>query len=144
MDKKTSGAKPKNKSSGRGGPAKPRLGAKTQAGYASSPKAAAPAPHKNDGTQYVVRGRVTGAPAGYIVRAYDKDLRNEEPLGKEVKLTGTGEYAIPYSPKQFKRAEKGSADLRVALCDSEGRELLTSGIHFNAPAETVVNLTLPS
>src|SRR5262249_13792311 len=49
-----------------------------------------------------------------------------------------------YSAAQFRRAEKGSADLRVAVCEPGGREIVTSGILFNAPDKATINLTLPS
>ena len=91
--------------------------------------------------QFVVRGRVTGASKGQLVRAYDKDLRSEEPLG-EAFTDAEGNYEIRYSPEKFKRAEKGAADLRIAVCHPEGRELLSSDIFFNADLDQTVNLEI--
>src|SRR5438105_7627847 len=90
---------------------------------------------------FVVKGQVRladGTPlAGVLVRAFDKDMRSEELLG-EVVTDQTGHYEITYAPEQFRRAEKGNADLRVSVCNASGRELASSPIIFNAqPVETV-------
>src|SRR5258707_15245376 len=100
MDKTPSRPKPRSNSRGQRVP----VASGKQLGRTASPATPGAAPRKDGGTQYVVRGHVTGAITGCVVRAYDKDLRGEEPLGKE-ELAGTGDYAILYSPKQFKRAE---------------------------------------
>ena len=89
----------------------------------------------------LVRGQVrqmNGRPlAGVLVRAFDKDLRSEELLG-EVATDDTGHFEIQYTTDQFRRADKGSADLRVCVCNEGGRELASSPIIFNAqPVETV-------
>jgi Tc toxin complex TcA C-terminal TcB-binding domain/Neuraminidase-like domain/Salmonella virulence plasmid 28.1kDa A protein len=83
------------------------------------------------------------AAAGLLVRAYDKDMRSEQLLG-ETKTDKSGKYEIDYSAKQFALAEAGTADLRISLCNPEGREIGTSAILFNAPTEAVINVTLPT
>jgi len=93
---------------------------------------------------FVVRGVVRHADghlcAGALVRAYDLDLRNRQLLGK--RTTGAnGKYAIPYTAGMFCRAEKGGADLHVAVVDAKGRELASADLPA-APARAVVNLTL--
>ena len=54
-----------------------------------------------------------------------------------------GYYEIQYSSEQFRRAEKGSADLRVCVMDENDNELVSSDVLDNAPAEAVIDLTLP-
>src|SRR5262245_59866438 len=94
-------------------------------------------------SRFVVHGEVRyadGQPAACLtVRAFDKDLRHEELLG-EALTDAEGNYEIGYSPVQFQRAEKGKADLRVAVCNSDGGEQKTSDIHFNAAADATIDL----
>jgi Tc toxin complex TcA C-terminal TcB-binding domain/Neuraminidase-like domain/Salmonella virulence plasmid 28.1kDa A protein len=90
---------------------------------------------------FVVRGHVTGASADQFVRAYDRDFRTEELLG-DSPIDLHGNYEIHYTSPQFKLAEIGTADLRVAVCEPGGRELESSGIHFNAGPETTIDLTV--
>ncbi len=93
----------------------------------------------------VVRGRVRRADgsvlAGASVRAFDKDLRSEEPLG-EAPTDAQGRYQISYNAAQFQRAEKASADLRVSASMRSGRELASSPTMFNAPAVATVDLVV--
>lgn len=93
----------------------------------------------------VVRGvvqRVDGTAAtGVLVRAVDRDLRSEETLD-ETRTNPLGAYEIRYHPDQFKRAEKGAADLVVRALDEQGNVLAASPILFNARAEETVNLVI--
>lgn len=94
---------------------------------------------------FSVKGKVSfadgfAAPSVHVV-AVDLDLRSEEILGRAT--TGRdGEYEIRYSPGQFRRLDKGNADLRVRALRADGTELAVSAILFNAPAESVVDLTI--
>jgi hypothetical protein len=95
-----------------------------------------------------VSGTVTHAdksPAeGLVVRAYDRDLRNEEKLGKEVYTDKQGRYDIPYSSGDFTRADKETADLVVRVYKIKGAtELAASDIVFNAASKQVIDLQLP-
>jgi peptidoglycan hydrolase-like protein with peptidoglycan-binding domain len=77
---------------------------------------------------FVVRGQVRadGHPlAGIVVLAFDKDLRSEQPLGKQnpTPTDQDGRYEISYTQDQFSRAEKGSADLIFKLVAASGRPL---------------------
>jgi hypothetical protein len=86
--------------------------------------------------------RVDGAPlVGALVRAFDKDLRSEE-CRNETTTDEAGRYEITYTAAQFRRAEKGSADLRLSVCNEDGRELVSSAIIFNARPEETVDLTV--
>ena len=68
---------------------------------------------------FVVHGTVTDANhkplANLIVRAFDCDLRKEEPLGKETRTNQHGHYEIPYTREDFTRAEKEAADIEHDL-----------------------------
>jgi hypothetical protein len=97
--------------------------------------------------RFVVRGQIRqpdgSAAAGVLVRAYDRDLRREEFLA-EVSTDRDGRYEFIYRAEQFRRAEKGSADLRVCVVDEKDKELVSSDVLFNAPAEVLIDLALPA
>jgi len=76
-----------------------------------------------------------------LVRAFDKDLRSEEPLGQAITIDG-GSYHITYSPDLFRRADKNRADLIVRVFGQKGLLLATSDILFNAPAIATIDLTV--
>ncbi|HEV7762652.1 MAG TPA: neuraminidase-like domain-containing protein, partial [Acidimicrobiales bacterium] len=90
---------------------------------------------------FVVRGRVEGAPPGSLVRAFDQDFRGEEALGDSA-LTDR-RYEVRYTADRFAKAEKGTADLRVAVVDPGGRELVSSEIVFNAGPRVEIDLVVP-
>ena len=94
---------------------------------------------------FVVRGTVreaNGKPArNTIVRAYDQDLRKNQLLGKAA-TDSEGQYKISYNSLKFQRAEKTSADLFVVVVNAKGKELVSSGVFFNAPVEAIIDLTL--
>ena len=95
---------------------------------------------------FVVRGTVNtsdGQPlSGAVVRAFDRDLRQEQPLGEAV--TNEGKYEILYSDQQFRRAEKGSADLVIKAFAANDSLLAASPVLFNAPPSANVDLTIPA
>jgi peptidoglycan hydrolase-like protein with peptidoglycan-binding domain len=95
------------------------------------------------------RGRVVGgqvrhqdgtALKGLRVRAYDRDLRRKQPVGDEALTDDNGGYRIPYTWKQFQRAEKRTADLVVHVLSPEGTELAVSETLFNAPPQATINV----
>ena len=96
-------------------------------------------------TRFVVHGQVRQADGnplvGGIVRAYDKDLRGEEPLGQRT-TDKAGRYQISYTAGKFRRAEKKSADLIVRVYNKDGLPLASSPILFNAKREETVNLLI--
>ncbi len=98
-----------------------------------------------DALAFVVQGTVRlqdGTPfQGAIVRATDKDLRREEPLGESV-TDAQGFYSITYTADQFSRAEKKSADLIVRAYMPSGDLLGESGIIFNARRQETVDLVV--
>ncbi len=80
---------------------------------------------------------------GFLVKAFDKDLRSEQFLG-ETTTNLSGEYTITYSRQQFKRVEKKSADLIIRIADQEAPEqiLAESAILYNAPESATINITV--
>jgi hypothetical protein len=96
---------------------------------------------------YIVKGMVRlfdGFPAtGVTVSAFDRDLRSEQPLGQS-QTDREGFYQIQYSARQFRKAEKGSADLAVKAFAADGSLLAASPVFFNAPFVTEVDLTIPA
>jgi peptidoglycan hydrolase-like protein with peptidoglycan-binding domain len=72
--------------------------------------------------------------AGVLVKAFDKDLRNEEQLGEAAGVTTdpSGSFSIRYSAKQFARAEKRSADIIARAFTEEGKVIAESAVIFNA------------
>jgi hypothetical protein len=99
----------------------------------------------------LVSGRLSqpnGNPlVGVIVKAFDKDLPSRQPNEKELGQVTTdaeGRYEIAYTAAQLSRNEKGSADLIVRVFNQKGTQLAESPIHFNAPAETTVDLVVTS
>lgn len=83
-----------------------------------------------------------GSPAlGANVRAFDVDMRSEQPLGEAVIRETSGRYEISYAADQFRRAEKKSADL-VVRAFVDGTLRAESDIIFNAQDEERVDLTL--
>jgi peptidoglycan hydrolase-like protein with peptidoglycan-binding domain len=95
---------------------------------------------------FIVRGQVRyadGTPASdQQVRAFDKDLRTEEPLGDPAITDKDGRYEIPYTAQQFRRAEKGSADLIVRAFNGVQTPPVSSPIIFNAQPVETVDLTV--
>lgn len=89
---------------------------------------------------FVLRGRVVGATAGQIVRAFDEEFRGHKDLG-DSPIDALGNYQIPYAAKQFRPADRGTADLRVALFEGD-REVLSSEIHYNAAPEITIDLEI--
>lgn len=103
---------------------------------------------RSQAESFVVKGLVlhkNGTPTkGVIIRAFDKDLRSEQPLG-ETRSDENGRYSIRYEIEQFLRAEKRCADLVVRVFGLKGREeklLAKSPTIFNAKSEETIDLTV--
>ena len=94
---------------------------------------------------FIVRGQIRHEDGsllrGVRVRAFDKDLRSEELLGEAV-TNDKGRYQIAYTAKQFSRAEKKSADLMVRVFSPKGLLLAASGILFNVPRESRIDIVV--
>ncbi|MDR4497892.1 MAG: neuraminidase-like domain-containing protein [Candidatus Scalindua sp.] len=93
---------------------------------------------------FIVRGTVRQADGkplpGGTVKAFDKDMRSEQELGKAETDTA-GHYEITYRTNQFRRVEKGNADLLVRVYDQQNKELVsTPKPIFNALRVITVDL----
>ncbi|MFF5475900.1 neuraminidase-like domain-containing protein [Streptomyces sp. NPDC012935] len=97
-----------------------------------------PATRKVSGT---VRDQFGQTMKDITVQAFDRGLRTEEPLGPEKAVGQDGRYEISYSKTDFKAAAKGSANL-VLVVAKAGTVLFRSPVHYNAPTDFEVDLTL--
>ncbi|MGA5552385.1 neuraminidase-like domain-containing protein [Streptomyces pseudogriseolus] len=88
----------------------------------------------------IVRDQFGQAMKNVIVQAFDRDLRTEQSLGQKA-VDQDGRYEISYTDNMFNAAEKGSADL-VLVVVKAGTVLFRSPVHYNAPADYEVNLSL--
>lgn len=105
-------------------------------GVVDEPTAAVIEAMLEEGDRFAVYGFVSagGDPAdGVLAMAFDRDLRNEQELGKAPTRRG-GFYFIPYKRENFSNAEKLRADLVVRVHDANGNNVLTADekTHFNA------------
>jgi hypothetical protein len=78
---------------------------------------------------------------GYVVAAFDQDLRRREELGRTT-VDARGNYVIRYGLEQFARSEKGNADLVVEVYGPSGQTLFTSEVRFNAPQHSRIDVAL--
>ncbi|MBK6796742.1 MAG: hypothetical protein IPG76_08100 [Acidobacteria bacterium] len=96
--------------------------------------------------EFEVKGTVryvNGFPArGLTVSAFDRDLRSEQLLGQAA-TDAKGLYLIKYVSRQFRKSEKGSADLVVKVTAPDGAQMVASEVLFNAPISAVVDLNIP-
>ncbi len=103
---------------------------------------------------FIVQGTVSSTDGSALpdalVRAFDRDMRHEEFLGAQA-TKAQGFYQISYTPGQFRRAEKGSADLVVrvyrqtdATASVNLVEVAASEILFNAPPVATIDVTVPA
>jgi hypothetical protein len=102
---------------------------------------------------YKVSGTVRfadGLPAaGLSVSAFDRDLRNEQPLrpseiSDPPRIDRDGKYEIQYFARQFRNREKLSADIVVKIFAADGTRLAMSPVLFNAPPVAQVDVTIPA
>ena len=77
---------------------------------------------------------------GVTVQAFDRDLRSEQLLGSAP--VREGRYEIRYERSQFRKADKGSADLVVKVLGPEGKELYKTPIQYNAGGDLELDITL--
>lgn len=96
---------------------------------------------------WVVTGMVTGAASpspAVFVRAVDRDLRKEQPLGG-APTNSAGVYWIEFTAAQFQAAESGSPEIivRAYAYDTAQVPLVESALRWTGGRVTVINLSLP-
>src|SRR5258708_3842823 len=90
-----------------------------------------------------VRDALQRPMAGVVVKAVDKDIRTEQPLGRPATTDAAGTYAITYSLTTAESTEDlGAPDIVVRAFGSDGKLLKESGTFFNAPSLLRVDLDL--
>ncbi len=101
----------------------------------------------SDDPVYRVRGQLRDADGkplrGQRIEVVDRDLRSEQPLGEKTTSDSRGLFCIEYTAREFRRAEKGSADLVVRAYDprrERGEPIAESKTVFNAGRVEVVDL----
>lgn len=100
-------------------------------------------------TRFIVRGTVTDSNgkllANAIMRAFDRDLRNEQQIGKDVVTDAEGHYEIRYTTKEFVAGDStpnSSPDLFVRALGADGQTLAESPTRFNAGLEETIDLVI--
>jgi len=88
-----------------------------------------------------VRNQYQQPMRGALVRAFDKDIRSEQTLG-EASTNEQGFYQILYSREKFAITDQLAADVLLRLYDAEGKLLKETDIHYNAPAELKIDISL--
>ncbi len=95
--------------------------------------------------QYLVQGTLLqsdGSPViNTIVKAFDKELRQEKLLGED-KTDKNGKYSIYYTILYLGGSEKRFADLIVRAYNQRGKEIATSPLIPHASPRQTVNLIL--
>jgi hypothetical protein len=104
------------------------------------------------GRAYLVHGTITGSDSGtavqgIIVRAFDKDLFREQPLG-EAKTDREGRYSIQFDRRNFSgpiiKLER-HPDIFLVLFDAEGHRIYSTerSIIVDAGRDTVIDVRVP-
>jgi hypothetical protein len=88
-----------------------------------------------------VRNRSGVAVGGLDVRAFDKDFRSQQEVGK-TRTSADGRYIIEYTREKFKRAEKRSADVFIEVRPRKKGRPVRSPVRYNVPEVLVVDLVL--
>ena len=98
--------------------------------------------------RHTVIGTVTDANnrtlARLIVKAFDRDLRSESPLGESV-TDGNGRYRIDYALVSFAEAEKKTADLSMKVFGPGNVQVYETDfdrIVFNASQFETIDITI--
>ncbi len=88
----------------------------------------------------IVRDQFQQPMHSIIVRAFDKDIRNEQTLG-EAKTNEKGFYQIYYSPENFTYTDKQAADVLLRLYNANGGLLKQTDIYYNAPVQLTIDIS---
>jgi hypothetical protein len=100
--------------------------------------------------QFVVRGQVTdgrGPLAGLRVEAFNKNLRDEEPLRDDyetlpILTDDNGDYVIQYDGGNIGAENKKNADLFLKVYDEEDAVIATTEVYCHAPPAVTVDIVV--
>ena len=103
-------------------------------------------PVKRPVQTFRITGRVSDRNTGHgmaslIVEAVDKDILNEQPLGRAT-TDAEGRYEITFSSHQIGKGKTGGPDIVVRVFDQKGYALGESARFSNAPSEVRIDLAL--
>jgi hypothetical protein len=103
-----------------------------------------PPPSENTGYKVygVVRDTLQKPLAAATVKAFDKDIRSEQPLGNAVTTDASGAYQIIYSHEQFATTDLLAADVVVRVYGQDQKMLKESAVFYNAPRQLRVDVDL--
>jgi hypothetical protein len=76
------------------------------------------------------------------VKAYDKDIRSDQRLGRPAVTDKSGAYQIDYSRADFARTDLLAADVFVKALGEDGKLLKESDVFYNAPHQLRVDIDL--
>ncbi|MDN3689782.1 neuraminidase-like domain-containing protein [Cyclobacterium jeungdonense] len=91
-------------------------------------------------TGKVMKANRQGA-SNLTVRAFDKNIGKEVPLGKQTQTSRSGEYKIDYAFAELPRG-KEHPDISIKVLDERGKVIGQSPVKYNAPAEVKINMLL--
>ena len=108
-----------------------------------------PKPEKSAAGRFVVTGTVRaqegGRPLrGLVVRAYDKDKRKDDYLGRDVTDAG-GRYEIGFVAAAFRALFERRPDVYVQVYDDRGQQLVTTedSVRWNAGKVEKIDVEVP-
>jgi hypothetical protein len=90
----------------------------------------------------VVRDQFQRPMAGAVVKVSDKDIRNEQPLGRPATTDASGTYQVVYSRKDFAQTDLLAADVIVRVYGAGEKLLKESDVFYNAPQTLRADINL--
>jgi hypothetical protein len=108
-----------------------------------------PKPEKKKSDRFVVKGVVrvqgSGKPLhGIVVRAYDKDRRTDDYLGRDT-TDADGRYEIGFPAAAFRQLFERRPDLYVQVYNDNGQQLATTkdSVRWNAGKVEEIDIEVP-
>ena len=90
----------------------------------------------------VVRDALQNPLESVTVKAFDKDIRSEQPLGKPAITDAAGAYQIDYAQEEFAQTDFLAADIIVRVYGRDEQSLKESDVVYNASRQLRVDINL--
>ena len=90
----------------------------------------------------LVRDQFQRPMASAVVKVSDKDIRNEQLLGRPATTDASGTYQVVYSRKDFAKTDLLAADVIVRVYGDGEKLLKESDVFYNAPQTLRVDIDL--